>query len=597
MGATVHPSFRAPHDRRKDINRHATRFNVLINNVQGLVDSEGLSPYVICGGQDSLAAQCLTDQLYYRQPHTPPTDQRGLSQLKLGWDASSARYINNLPSLERDLTDFSALQFRVGVNFADPRNPVGQPQDFSVVLTDGSGTSAAVRLSDVSDVLFFPPGDPSLMFRTLWGQLVENPVPKLLLNMVRIPLAAFIGVDLTDVETIEMQFDQNSTGAVMITDLALANLARPLDVFFLVDLSGSFYDDLPMFQQQAPEIIDSLLAYSSETRIGLGTFVDYPIPDFGGALDGDYAYKREIDLTTDTNAVLAAINNLSIHWGSDEPESQLVALYQASTGLGQDLSSQGYPGASIPAGQQANFRPGVTKIFLLWTDASFHRPGDPGDIPYPGPNFQDTVDAILALDPPMVVGVSSTLGGVPDLEEMASATSAFAPRDIDCDADGTIDILEGEPLVCNISSTGEGIGDAIVSLVAAAGETTVAGILEVAIDVKPGNEVARINLKSRGVIPVAILTTSMAGGDALDFDATMVDPQTVLFGPGAAPIAHKYGHVEDVDGDGDLDLMLHFRTQESGIVEGQTTVGLEGFTFDLNPIEGFDLIETVGRNP
>ncbi len=591
LGATVHASFHAPRDLRKDINRQTSFFNRFINSVGGLVIQSGLSPYRICGGSGLFqAAKCLAGEPDTRQPHTTPSarsTKRGLSQLSLGWDGTSARYTNAITMLHRNLSPFFALQFRVGVNYDDPRNPAGLPQDFSVVLTDGNGATASVRVSDVSDALFYPPGD-----RSLFGMFAPNPVPKLFLNMVRIPLAAFIGVDLTDVESIEMRFDQNPAGALMISDLAVANVARPLDVFFLVDLSGSFGDDLPQFKLQAPAIIAALQAFSSDTRFGLGTFVDYPISPFGSAFSGDYAYRREIDLTTNTAAVLAAINGLGIFFGFDGPESQLVALYQAATGAGQDLSGEGFPGASIPAGQQASFRDGVTKIFLLWTDAPFHRPGDPGTIPYPGPSFQDTVDAILALDPPMVVGISSGFGGVPDLQQIAAATGAIAPRDIDCDDDGTVDILKGEPLVCSISTTGAGISEAVVSLVIAAGEAGEGGLTEVAIDVKPGSDPARINLASRGVIPVAILTTSTAAGELRDFDATTVDPQTVLFGPGAAQIAHKDGHVEDVDGDGDLDLMLHFRTQEAAIFEGQTIVSLTGFTFDLEPIEGFDTIET-----
>ena len=72
-----------------------------------------------------------------------------------------------------------------------------------------------------------------------------------------------------------------------------------------------------------------------------------------------------------------------------------------------------------------------------------------------------------------------------------------------------------------------------------------------AIDIKPGNDQNNINLKSKGVVPVAILTTE-------DFDAATVDPATAEFA-GAAPERWK---LEDVDDDGDDDLMFHFRTQD-----------------------------------
>jgi len=81
---------------------------------------------------------------------------------------------------------------------------------------------------------------------------------------------------------------------------------------------------------------------------------------------------------------------------------------------------------------------------------------------------------------------------------------------------------------------------------------------EVVIDVKPGSDTNVINLKSKGVVPVAILTTGT-------FDACTVDPESVLFA-GAAPV--RWG-LDDVDGDGYKDMLLHFKTQELNLVSAQ----------------------------
>jgi hypothetical protein len=225
-----------------------------------------------------------------------------------------------------------------------------------------------------------------------------------------------------------------------------------------------------LFSKQVPGILSSLRASNANTRFGLGKFEDYPINPFGSAASGDKAYERLVDLTFDTCVISNTVAGLITRNGADGPESQLPALYQAATGAGQDLSGAGYPGASIPAGQQASFRDGAAKLFLLWTDAAFHLPGDPGDIPYPGPSFAETVNAIL--DPPKVIGISSGTGGVPDLEDIATATGALAPAGgVDCDDDGTMDIATGEPLVCTIATTGAGIGEAITALVEAGTES------------------------------------------------------------------------------------------------------------------------------
>ena len=109
----------------------------------------------------------------------------------------------------------------------------------------------------------------------------------------------------------------------------------------------------------------------------------------------------------------------------------------------------------------------------------------------------------------------------------------------------------------------------------------------VLIDVKPGSDRNAINPRSRGVTPVAVLTTQ-------DFDATSLDPSAVQFGPDGATIGRRSVGVEDVDGDGDLDLLLRFPTPLTGIVCGTTEVVLTGQTFFGTPIQGMDSVVTVG---
>ncbi len=108
----------------------------------------------------------------------------------------------------------------------------------------------------------------------------------------------------------------------------------------------------------------------------------------------------------------------------------------------------------------------------------------------------------------------------------------------------------------------------------------------VTIDIKPGESSNTINPTSRGIIPVAILTTN-------SFDATQLDFETVVFGPNAATESHGRAHVTDIDEDGDVDLILHFDTQDAGIQCGETEATLIGETFDGQAITGFDAVRTV----
>lgn len=118
-----------------------------------------------------------------------------------------------------------------------------------------------------------------------------------------------------------------------------------------------------------------------------------------------------------------------------------------------------------------------------------------------------------------------------------------------------------------------------------AGPATVPTVITVDIDVKPGSEPNSTNLGSRGVIPVAILTTP-------DFDVASVDPATVVFAQpdGASPV---HDALEDVDGDGNLDLIMHFRTQETNIADDATEACLAGETFAGQAIQGCDIIRIV----
>ncbi len=107
------------------------------------------------------------------------------------------------------------------------------------------------------------------------------------------------------------------------------------------------------------------------------------------------------------------------------------------------------------------------------------------------------------------------------------------------------------------------------------------------IDINPGNSANTINPRNQGVIPVAILTTP-------NFKASTIAPLSVRFGPGQAREVHGKGHMEDVDGDGDRDLVLHFHMQETGIECGATSAILSARTVEGQSISGKDTIKTVG---
>jgi hypothetical protein len=109
----------------------------------------------------------------------------------------------------------------------------------------------------------------------------------------------------------------------------------------------------------------------------------------------------------------------------------------------------------------------------------------------------------------------------------------------------------------------------------------------IAIDIKPSSKLNRINPRRGGVISVAILSTST-------FDATTVDPESVVFGPEEAGASREQEHIRDANGDGQLDLVLFFKIRKTGIECGDTSASLSGKTFDGEAIQGIDAITTVG---
>lgn len=197
---------------RRDVNRLLDQTALVANTVGGLVTPVGLIPYDACGGAVPETSPCLATS-NSRQPHTTPSllsPAHGLSQLTSGWNAMTSSYTNDIPIGQGNVSAFAALQFRASVNFTDGRNTAGQAQDFTVSLTDGSATTRSATVSAASGALFFPPG-------TL------GPVPKVVLNTIRMPLSLFAGVNLADIRTIQFKYNQRATGALLITDIAFTS--------------------------------------------------------------------------------------------------------------------------------------------------------------------------------------------------------------------------------------------------------------------------------------------------------------------------------------------------------------------------------------
>ncbi len=131
-------------------------------------------------------------------------------------------------------------------------------------------------------------------------------------------------------------------------------------------------------------------------------------------------------------------------------------------------------------------------------------------------------------------------------------------------------------------------------------------VIEVAVDIKPQSCPNPLNVKSLGLLPVAVLGSE-------DFDVSSIDAASIRLA-GVAPIRSSYENVAtpvsdsnececSIEGpDGFLDLTLKFETRRIVGVIGEVNDGdelmleLTGVLSDETPIEGSDCVIIRGRH-
>lgn len=195
--------------------------------------------------------------------------------------------------------------------------------------------------------------------------------------------------------------------------------------------------------------------------------------------------------------------------------------------------------------------------------------GQPILIDMEGPNPNDYPGSDLATNP--YVAAPSTFH---------SMTIEVTGSTVSLDGVEFVNHFEDQPVVvCGRCSGGTG-----------ANGVEVVSPTQVAIDIKPGTFPNPINQGANGVIPVAILTTS-------EFNAADVDPATVVLNGATVAVRGKslklMAHMEDVDGDGDQDLLCQVDTVSWEDLGADGDVILTGKTYAGEAIEGKDSVVIV----
>lgn len=218
--------------------------------------------------------------------------------------------------------------------------------------------------------------------------------------------------------------------------------------------------------------------------------------------------------------------------GSAMPDNDYTPVSGMLTFVKGDVSEQSFTVSTIDNNKHDGNKTVILRIY------------DPVDVPL-GSSFQSRVDILddEPLDPTL-------------LDDFERGAYLWEGNKVTL---STPEIMAGEPMAL----PGQGANEHIL-------EVDTALLVDIIVNGSACN-------KGRGVIPVALLTTDT-------FDALSVDHNTVQFGSASeAHLNKKTGqaqrHEEDFDGDGDLDLIFHFRAEETGYDCASTQYTLTGETF------------------
>lgn len=114
-------------------------------------------------------------------------------------------------------------------------------------------------------------------------------------------------------------------------------------------------------------------------------------------------------------------------------------------------------------------------------------------------------------------------------------------------------------------------------------------VINVALDIRPATMPNNVNLRSRGSLPVAILS------EATFYAPSEIAVATLRFGRTGAEASLKRCNPwpEDVNADGLLDLVCHFDTQIAAFQAGDTQGVLKGETIGGVKVTGTDSVRIV----
>lgn len=236
------------------------------------------------------------------------------------------------------------------------------------------------------------------------------------------------------------------------------------DVVFAIDTTASMGQEIERINQSIrDQIAPAIQRRIQDSQIGVTTFADFPEGNCGQEAMGDRPFRLVLPVTDDLFRAQTAVDSIELNNGSDEPESQVEALYQIGTGEGIGVYVP--PSLGCPTGGLGYpcFRPDALPVVLLFTDAPFHnspagnyRYSEPTACPSVSPEPHTYDEALEALDAVgiRVIGLYSGPSG----EDGFSHLSTLARDTNAVDA-------SGNPLVFDIGRNGESLTESVIEAV------------------------------------------------------------------------------------------------------------------------------------
>ena len=146
----------------------------------------------------------------------------------------------------------------------------------------------------------------------------------------------------------------NKTGYNIGSDTACFNISAfeelhknvgipKADVVFAIDLTGSMSGEIAEVKANATNIMNSLAAQIADVQFGLISFMDYDgyyttyspwtgtwyNKTYGSTASGDYPYKLDQDITSNTTLVAEKIDGLTIGSGRDGPQDYTRIIHES----------------------------------------------------------------------------------------------------------------------------------------------------------------------------------------------------------------------------------------------------------------------------